>query len=59
VAVAIFGGLLSAAGYVARDVQPDHVLRALALLSAALPLVALLIASAAMLRFPTDLRREA
>jgi len=59
VAVAIFGGLLSAAGYVARDVEPDHVLRALALLSAALPLVALLIASAAMLRFPTDLRREA
>ncbi|MBW8745507.1 MAG: MFS transporter [Sphingomonas sp.] len=55
VAVAIFGALLSAAGYVARDVQPPHVLRALALLAAALPLAALIVASVAMLRFPRSL----
>jgi len=57
VAVAIFGGLLSAAGYVARDVQPPNVLSALALLTAALPLAAMLVASVAMLRFPTALGR--
>jgi len=57
VAVAIFGALLSAAGYVARDVQPPHVLRALALLAAALPLAALVVASVAMLRFPHSLGR--
>ena len=55
VAVAIFGVSLSAAGYIARDVQPPHVLRALGLLAAALPLAALVIASAAMLRFPRSL----
>jgi GPH family glycoside/pentoside/hexuronide:cation symporter len=55
IAVAIFGVLLSAAGYVARDVQPPEVLRALALLAAALPLAALAVASAAMLRFPRSL----
>lgn len=55
IAVAIFGVLLSAAGYVARDVQPPEVLRALALLATALPLAALVIASLAMLRFPARL----
>ena len=55
VAVAIFGVLLSAAGYVARDVQPPQVLHALALLAAGLPLIALVIASAAMLAFPARL----
>jgi GPH family glycoside/pentoside/hexuronide:cation symporter len=55
VAVAIFGGLLSAAGYVARDVQPPSVLSALALLTAALPLAAMIVASIAMLRFPASL----
>jgi len=55
VAVAVFGTLLSAAGYVARDIQPANVLSALALLTAALPLLALLIASAAMVRFPRSL----
>jgi len=55
VAVAIFGGLLSAAGYVARDVQPPNVLSALALLMAALPLAAMIVASIAMLRFPAAL----
>jgi GPH family glycoside/pentoside/hexuronide:cation symporter len=55
VAVAIFGALLSAAGYVARDIQPPEVLHALALLAAALPLAALVVASAAMLRFPARL----
>jgi len=57
VAVAIFGALLSAAGYVARDIQPPHVLRALAILAAALPLAALIVASVAMLRFPHSLGR--
>ena len=57
VAVAIFGALLSAAGYVARDIQPPHVLRALAILAAALPLAALIVASVAMLRFPRSLGR--
>jgi len=55
VAVAVFGTLLSAAGYVARDIQPANVLSALALLTAALPLLALLAASAAMVRFPRSL----
>jgi len=55
VAVAVFGTLLSAAGYVARDIQPANVLSALALLTAALPLLALLVASAAMVRFPRSL----
>jgi len=55
VAVAIFGALLSAAGYVARDVQPPQVLSALGLLSAGLPLAALVLASVAMLRFPRSL----
>jgi len=57
VAVAIFGALLSTAGYVARDVQPPHVLRALTLLAAGMPLVALIVASVAMLRFPRSLGR--
>jgi len=57
VAVAIFGALLSAAGYVARDVQPPQVLHALALLAAGLPLLALIVASAAMLFFPAKLGR--
>jgi GPH family glycoside/pentoside/hexuronide:cation symporter len=52
VAVAIFGGLLSWAGYAARAVQPPDVLNALALLTAALPLAAMLVAAAAMVRFP-------
>lgn len=56
VAVAIFGVSLSAAGYVARDAQPSHVLHALILLTAALPLAAMAVASAAMLRFPRSLR---
>ena len=55
VAVAIFGGLLSAAGYVARDVQPPQVLHALGLLAAGLPLLALIVAAAAMLFFPARL----
>jgi Na+/melibiose symporter-like transporter len=55
VAVAVFGVLLSAAGYVARDVQPPEVLRALALLTVALPLGALVVAAAAMLPFPARL----
>jgi GPH family glycoside/pentoside/hexuronide:cation symporter len=55
VAVAMFGVLLSAAGYVARDVQPPEVLRALGLLAAALPLAALVVAAAAMLFFPARL----
>lgn len=55
IAVAIFGVLLSAAGYVARDVQPPQVLHALALLVAGLPLIALIVASAAMLAFPARL----
>jgi GPH family glycoside/pentoside/hexuronide:cation symporter len=55
VAVAIFGALLSAAGYAARSVQPPEVLRALALLATALPLAALAVASAAMLFFPARL----
>ena len=55
VAVAVFGVLLSAAGYVARDVQPPDVLRALGLLATALPLAALVVASAAMLFFPARL----
>ena len=57
VAVAIFGALLSAAGYIARDVQPPQVLHALALLAAGLPLLALIVASAAMLFFPARLGR--
>jgi len=56
VAVAIFGILLSAAGYVAREAQPPAVLNALALLTAGLPLVAMIGASLAMLRFPRALR---
>lgn len=52
VAVAIFGLLLSAAGYAARDVQPRDVLDSLVWLTATLPLAAMAIASAAMLRFP-------
>ena len=55
VAVAVFGALLSAAGYAARDVQPPEVLRALGLMAAGLPLAALVLASAAMLRFPRSL----
>lgn len=57
VAVAVFGALLSAAGYVARDAQPQQVLNALALLTAALPLAALAIAAVAMLFFPARLAR--
>jgi GPH family glycoside/pentoside/hexuronide:cation symporter len=57
VAVAIFGALLWAAGYVPREVQPPHVLHALALLAAAMPLAALIGASAAMLRFPASFGR--
>jgi Na+/melibiose symporter-like transporter len=57
VAVAIFGGLLSAAGYVARDVQPVPVLKALSLLTFALPLAALIVAAGAMLFFPARLIR--
>jgi len=57
VAVAIFGALLSAAGYVARDVQPPSVLHALAMLAAGLPLLALIVASVAMLFYPVRLRR--
>ena len=57
VAVAIFGASLSAAGYVARDVQPPHVLHALLLLTAALPLGAMAVASVAMLRFPRSLQK--
>jgi GPH family glycoside/pentoside/hexuronide:cation symporter len=53
VAVAIFGGLLSLAGYTARAVQPPAILRDLALLTAALPLAAMLVAGLAMLRFPS------
>lgn len=52
VSVALFGGLLSAAGYVARDVQPAPVLNALLWLTAGLPLAATIIAAAAMIRFP-------
>jgi len=55
VAVAIFGGLLSAAGYVARDVQPPQVLHALGLLAAGLPLLALIVAAGAMIFFPARL----
>jgi len=55
IAVAIFGVLLSTAGYAARDVQPPEVLRTLALLTAALPLGALILAAAAMLPFPARL----
>lgn len=55
VAVAIFGGLLSMAGYAARDIQPPAVLHALLLLTAALPLAALAVAAGAMLFFPQRL----
>lgn len=55
VAVAIFGALLSAAGYVARDVQPPQVLHALGLLAAGLPLLALIVAAGAMVFFPARL----
>ena len=55
IAVAVFGALLSVAGYVARDVQPPHVLHVLVILAAALPLAALILASAAMLTFPRAL----
>jgi len=58
VAVAIFGALLWAAGYAPREVQPPHVLHALALLAAALPLAALMAAAVAMLRFPASLGKR-
>ena len=52
-AVAIFGTLLSAAGYVAGEAQPPGVLTALAWLTAALPLAAIIVAAGAMARFPS------
>jgi len=55
IGVAVFGSLLSAAGYVARDVQPPHILQVLVFLTAGLPLAALIVASAAMLAFPRAL----
>jgi len=39
-------------------VQPPHVLHALALLAAALPLAALIAAAVAMLRFPASLGKR-
>lgn len=55
IAVAVFGGLLSAVGYLPRDHQPAGVLHGLAWLTAGLPLIPLLGASLAMLRFPRSL----
>jgi GPH family glycoside/pentoside/hexuronide:cation symporter len=52
VSVALFGCLLSASGYVARDAQPPHVLDALTWLTAGLPLAATIIAAFAMVGFP-------
>ncbi len=52
IAVAIFGALLSAIGYAPRLVQPPLLLRDLALVSAVLPLAAMVLAGVAMARFP-------
>lgn len=52
VAVALFGVLLSASGYAAHAAQPAFVLDRLLLLSTLLPLVGMLVAMMAMLRFP-------
>jgi GPH family glycoside/pentoside/hexuronide:cation symporter len=52
VAVAIYGALLSAAGYAPRAVQPPEVLSALAWLSTGLPFAMMVLAAVAMVRFP-------
>lgn len=52
IAVAVFGTLLAASGYVARTVQPEGVLDRLVLLTALLPLIGMIIAWLAMLGFP-------
>ncbi|HWI86382.1 MAG TPA: MFS transporter [Sphingomonas sp.] len=57
IAVATFGALLSASGYVARDIQPANVLHSLVLLSAGLPLAATILASGAMWCFPRSFGR--
>ncbi len=52
IAVALFGTLLSASGYVARTVQPEGVLDQLILLTGMLPLIGMGLAWLAMLGFP-------
>ncbi|MBW8910726.1 MAG: MFS transporter [Sphingomonas sp.] len=53
VAVAIFGALLSASGYVAGTAQTPNVLTALVVLASGIPLAAMAIAGMAMIGFPS------